>query len=114
VKLVKLGTLDSRARTDFDPAEFTTFATATATRGSTTTPTTGMRTHHPGTKKHAYKQTKRNTIATTYCPTRVCRSSLGETGNEVRDCVSRDITEVYSRHYAGGYDDRTNGINYGR
>jgi hypothetical protein len=66
VKLVKLGTLDSRARKDLDFDEFTTFANATATNGSTTTPATGMRTHHPGTKKQAYKHTRRKNIADTY------------------------------------------------
>jgi hypothetical protein len=63
VKLVRLGTLDSRVRTDFDDLVLTTLASPTAIRGKTTTPTTGRRIHHPGVTKHKNKQTSRSPIA---------------------------------------------------
>jgi hypothetical protein len=66
VKLVKLGTLDSRDRSDLDFDEFTTLARATAISGKTTTPATGMRIHQPGTMKQAYKQMSRKNIASMY------------------------------------------------
>jgi 3-oxoacyl-[acyl-carrier protein] reductase len=60
-----------------------TFASTTATYGSTIAPVAGMTSHQPGVKKHAKMQSSRTPMAMEYFTIRLRRSASGDGASEV-------------------------------